>query len=163
MKRHPGLHALSQHHHFALIQALEMRRAGQTRTGRPAAPRGVAEKFLRFWKKTGSRHFREEEEILLPAYLRLKRSDEDRAVKRLLTEHASLRAQIQELEASLKRDLAPQELRMRLGELARALHDHVRFEENELFPQIEAALAEAELQELGRRLTRLHAKKSCEI
>jgi hemerythrin-like domain-containing protein len=120
MKRHAGLHALSQHHHFALIQALEMRRAGHAPSGRAAALRQVAEKFLRFWKKTGSQHFREEEEILLPAYLGQKQHAEDSGVQRLHAEHASLRAQIQELEASLERDLAPGELSRRLSELARA-------------------------------------------
>ena len=34
MKRHPSLHPLSQHHHFALIQALGMRRAAEAEEGK---------------------------------------------------------------------------------------------------------------------------------
>ena len=161
MKRHAGLHALSQHHHFALTQALLMRRAAQVPAARRAtALRQAAQAFLRFWKKTGQQHFREEEEILLPAYARHARLDRDAAAMRLLAEHAQIRAQVQQLEESLEAAAVAEES---VAALARALHDHVRFEENEVFPRIEAALEEAELLALGQRLTRLHPKNRCEI
>ncbi len=165
MKRHPGLHPLSQHHHFALVQALEMRRAAQAPAGRRAtAVRAAAQKFLRFWKRTGQQHFREEEEILLPVYARRTRLDHDAAVARMLAEHAEIRARVQELETALE-DSAEAEPPMEetVVALARELHDHVRFEENELFPRIEKALGEADLRVLAGRLTRLHSKNSCEI
>ena len=161
MKRHPGLHALSQHHHFALTQALLMRRAAQAPAARRgAALRQVAEKFLCFWKRTGQQHFREEEEILLPAYARHTRLDQDPAAMRLLADHAEIRAQIEQLETTLE---AGQPIEEGVAKLARTLHDHVRFEENEVFSRIESALDEAELQALRQRLTRLHGKDSCEI
>lgn len=161
MKRHAGLHALSQHHHFALTQALEMRRATQAPASRrPAALRAAAETFLRFWEEVGQQHFREEEEILLPAYGQHTRLDHDPAIARLLAEHAQIRARIQALEASLEVGSVSEEAVAALGG---ALRDHVRFEENEVFPRIEATLGEADLLALGRRLTPLHAKKSCEI
>lgn len=160
MKRHSGLHALSQHHHFALTQALLMRRAAQVpATRRGAALHQVAEKFLRFWKRTGQQHFREEEEILLPAYARHACLDQDPAAMRLLADHAEIRAQIEQLETTLE---AGQPIEEGVAKLARALHDHIRFEENEVFPRIESALDEAELQALRQRLTRLHGKDSCE-
>ena len=37
MKRHASLHPLSQHHHFALMQALFMRRAAEAPASRRAA------------------------------------------------------------------------------------------------------------------------------
>lgn len=161
MKRHPSLHPLSQHHHFVLTQALLMRRATQAPAARRgAALREAAQTFLRFWKKTGQQHFREEEEILLPAYARHTRLDQDSAVMRLLADHAAIRAQIQQLEASLEAGLP---IEQGAAALARALHDHVRLEENEVFPKIEAALGEAELTSLAPRLSRLHPKKSREI
>ena len=160
MKRHAGLHALSQHHHFALTQALLMRRAAQVPPARRAtALHQAAQAFLRFWKKTGQQHFREEEEILLPAYARHTRLDQDPRVMRMLAEHAWIRAQVQQLEASLEAGPVTEEA---LAALARSLHDHVRFEENEVFPRIESALAETELLALAQRLTRLHPKNSCE-
>ena len=141
-----------------------MRRATQAPAARrPAALRTAAEKFLRFWKKTGQRHFREEEEILLPAYARRMRLNRDAAVMRMLAEHASIRALVQQLEDSLEAGRPTKESANCLEELARTLHDHVRFEENEVFPRIETALAESDLMALGQRLADLHPKNSCEV
>jgi len=54
MKRHESQHPLSQHHHFALIEALQIRRAKELpATKRSAALRKLAEEFLRFWEETG--------------------------------------------------------------------------------------------------------------
>ena len=161
MKRHPGLHPLSQHHHFALIQSWEMKRAAQAPAAKRAAlVRQAAQKFLRFWKRTGQQHFREEEEILLPAYARVQRLDEDPKVMRLLAEHAILRGYLADIEAGLGAGQPVEEV---VAALARLLHDHVRFEENEVFPRIEKALGEEALLRLEGRFTRLHPKRSCEI
>ena len=163
MKRHPSLHPLSQHHHFALIQALEMRRAAEaTQEKRAAAVKHHAEKFVRFWHKTGQVHFREEEEVLLPAYARHTRLDRDADVMRLLADHAEIRAAVLDFEQRLaaKIPIEAEEL-ARLGKL---LHDHVRLEENEVFPRIEKALGEEQLNAMGHGLTRLHSKHDvCEI
>ena len=72
----------------------------------------------------------------------------------------AISAQILQLEASLADDAPLDET---VAALARALHDHIRYEENEIFPRIERALTEADLQAMGQRLTRLHPKRSCEI
>jgi len=79
---------------------------------------------------------------------------------RLLAEHALIRAQIADLEAAVA---AGEPIEERAAELARLLHDHVRFEENEAFPRAERLLNENELAALGRRLSWLHPKRSCEI
>jgi hemerythrin-like domain-containing protein len=161
LKRHSSLHALSQHHHFALIQALDMRRAGELPPEkRAAAARKAAERFLRFWNKTGRTHFREEEEVLLPAYARHRRLDEDAAVMKMLAEHAGIRAAAADLERMLAEGLSVEET---IAALADTLHDHVRREENEIFPRIEKILAESELETMGRSLTRLHPKGSCDL
>lgn len=163
MKRHPSLHPLSQHHHFALIQALEMRRAAETPSERRAAAvMRQAEKFVRFWHKSGQVHFREEEEVLLPAYARHTRIDKDAQIIRLLGDHAEIRAAVLNLEERLaaKDPIEAEEL-ARIGKL---LHDHVRLEENEVFPRIEKALGERQLNEMGHGLTRLHSKgEVCDI
>jgi hemerythrin-like domain-containing protein len=163
MKRHPSLHPLSQHHHFALIQALEMRRAAEmSAEKRAAAIQRQAEKFVRFWHKSGQAHFREEEEVLLPAYARHVRLNEDAEVMRVLADHAEIRAAAQDFEQRLeaKIPIEAEELR-RLGKI---LHDHVRLEENEVFPRIEKALGEEQLKAMGQGLTRLHSKNdACEV
>ncbi len=163
MKRHPSLHPLSQHHHFALIQALGMRRAAEAPAEkRAAAVERQAEKFVRFWHKTGRLHFREEEEVLLPAYARHTRLDRDAEVMRVLADHAEIRAAVRDFEQRLaaKMPIEAEEI-ARVGKL---LHDHVRLEENEVFPRIERVLGEEQLNATGRGLTRLHSKDdACEI
>jgi len=163
MKRHPTLHPLSQHHHFALIQALEMRRAAEAPAEkRQAAVERQAEKFVRFWHKTGCIHFREEEEILLPAYARHARLDQDANVMRLLADHAEIRAAVADLEQRREKKLAiPNEA---MAHLAKLLHDHIRLEENQVFPRIEKILGEENLEAMGKGLTRLHSKNDiCDI
>jgi len=163
MKRHPSLHPLSQHHHFALIQALEMRRAAEAPAEkRQAAVDRQAEKFIRFWHKTGQVHFREEEEVLLPAYARHTRLDQDADIMRLLADHAEIRAAVRDFEERRDKKLSiPVQA---IAHLAKLLHDHVRLEENEIFPRIEKILGEKNLNAMGRGLTRLHSKTdACDI
>ena len=163
MKRHPSLHPLSQHHHFALIQALGMRRAAEAPAEkRAAAVKHQAEKFVRFWHKSGQVHFREEEEVLLPAYARHTRLDRDVDIMRLLADHAEIRAAVLDFEQrfAAKTPIEVEEI----AHLGKLLHDHVRLEENEVFPRIEKVLGEELLNAIGRGLTRLHSKNDvCEI
>ena len=163
MKRHPSLHPLSQHHHFALIQALEMRRAAEAPADkRNAMVERQADKFVAFWHKTGIVHFREEEEVLLPAYARYTRLDQDGGIMRLLAEHAEIRAAVEDFERRRKKKLPIETAAM--ARLAKLLHDHVRFEENDVFPRIERVLGEENLVAMGRGLTRLHSKTDvCDI
>jgi hemerythrin-like domain-containing protein len=156
MKRHPGLRALSEHHHHALIAALAMRRAGQAPPEqRLKQARQAANEFLRFWGETGSRHFREEEEFLLPAYSRHKQLDEDLEVMAMLAEHAAIRARVFALEQARQNDRAIATI---LSELGPLLTRHVRREEDRIFPTIERTLSEEEIAWLGERLSRLHGK-----
>jgi hemerythrin-like domain-containing protein len=164
MKRHPGLQALSRHHHFALIQALEMKRAAETPVARRAvACRSAAEKFVGFWKTVGHLHFREEEEVLLPAYARHAPIEKDAAVTRMLVEHARIRAGVAELELVLQSSAPGESLAAQIGALGRLLHDHVRLEENEIFPRIEKAIPEEDLARLRNLLSELHSKRSCAV
>ena len=163
MKRHSSLHPLSQHHHFALIQALAMRRAAEAPAEkRAAAVERQAEKFVRFWHKADHVHFREEEEVLLPAYARHMRLDRDAGVMRLLADHAEIRAAVQDFQQRLESKMPVSAEEM--AHLAKLLHDHVRLEENEIFPRIEKILGEKNLTAMDGKLTRLHAKNEvCEV
>ena len=161
MKRHESLHPLSQHHHFALIQVWELRRALKLPAAeRSKAVRAVARKFVRFWKSAGQIHFREEEEVLLPAYARHARLDKDAEVMRMLAEHAIIRGLVSTVELALEKgEIAEEDV----SRLAQTLHDHVRLEENEIFPRIEKALSEDELRAMGKGLHRLHKKGECAV
>jgi hemerythrin-like domain-containing protein len=140
-----------------------MRRAGEaTVERRNAAVERQADKFIAFWHKTGIIHFRDEEEVLLPAYARHTRLDQDAGIMRLLADHAEIRATVEDFEERRAEKIPIQvEAMVRLAKL---LHDHIRFEENEIFPRIERVLGEENLNTMGRGLTRLHSKSDvCEI
>lgn len=60
---------------------------------------------------------------------------------RMLADHAALRPQVEDLKESLGDGFFPDQL----IELGRLLHNHVRLEEDRIFPRIEKALTEIEL------------------
>jgi hypothetical protein len=142
MQRSETLKPLSHQHHHALFAALRLKRARQETAAEARAA------FLDFFEQEGAGHLRAEEELLLPAYARHARFD-DPAIVRVLTEHVDLRRRGQDLEAVERPD--PSALR----ELGERLERHVRFEERELFPMIEAALPDDELALLGAAFARL--------
>ena len=136
MKRSAALAPLSRDHHVALATALVLRRATQE-TAESALAR-----FRAYWAERGDEHFDIEEELLLPAL----RGDDDawtEAADRVRREHADLRRRA--------REASPADVGA-LRELGERLHDHVRFEERELFPLAEARLSVDELEALGRRI-----------
>jgi hemerythrin-like domain-containing protein len=141
MKRSEALKVLSHQHHQGLFAALQLKRA------RKETAAEARRAFLDFFEREGMRHFRAEEELLLPAYARHTEFDRPEIV-RVLTEHVDLRRRGQDLEVGADPD--PSALR-ELGEL---LESHIRFEERELFPMIEAALPDAELRQLGAAFAR---------
>lgn len=155
MKRHESLHPLSEHHHHVLVLSLEIRRAAES----PAPEhdqrlRKLAGSLLRFWEESGQTHFAEEEQVLLPRYARHIRLDEDPEIMRMLADHAAIRASIEDVRQSLTANFVPE----CVIDLGRMLHDHVRLEEDHIFPRIEKVLGEAELTSVGSHLTRLHGE-----
>ena len=133
MKRSDALRSLSRDHHKALSVALDLRRAQDV--GQASA------RFLEFWSD-GAVHFRIEEEVLLPHWELLGTVSAE-AVARLTGEHRTLRAAALEVSAGTA-TLAS------LRDLGATLAAHVRFEERELFPMIEADLGEHQLETLAR-------------
>jgi iron-sulfur cluster repair protein YtfE (RIC family) len=136
VRRHRALEALSRDHHRALVVARELKRADGARA--PAA----RDAFLAYWDSEGREHFREEEEILLPACAAWIDPGHP-LVARVLTDHVRIR------ELADRLDTAPPE---RLHDLGRELEQHVRREERELFPLIEETLPDEALQRLVERL-----------
>jgi hemerythrin-like domain-containing protein len=139
MKRAEALQPLSRDHHRALEVALKLRRA----TREDAA--GVRQEFLEFWREHGALHFRVEENVLLPAAAH-RVDPSDPAVVRVLTDHIEIRRRASDLEG------AEHPIPGDLNALGEALDDHVRHEERVLFPMIEAALSEEELERLVQRV-----------
>jgi hypothetical protein len=133
MKRAEALRPLSREHLVALLAAKKVREA-ETLSAATSA-------FLEFWEAEGRQHFRVEEEVLLPTWAVHAEVDEE-GVKRLLDEHLAIRRGALRLAAG---DASLEEAR-RLGTL---LHDHVRFEERQLFPKVEEALDPESLDRLA--------------
>jgi hemerythrin-like domain-containing protein len=133
MKRAEALRPLSREHLVALLAARKLREAGDLEEATRA--------FLDFWHGDGRRHFRVEEEVLLPTWAMHAEVDEG-GVQRMLAEHLEIRREALRLEAG---DASLEQAR----ELGRLLHDHVRFEERRLFPIVEETLDDASLARLA--------------
>ena len=144
MKRSEALTPLSHQHHQGLFVAMKLKRA----TAESAAEARAA--FLDFFEREGARHFRIEEELLLPGFARYGDFDQP-AIARVLTEHVDLRRRGQDLECFPEAD--PAELR----ELGERLESHIRHEERVLFPIIEKTLPADELERLGAAMARAEA------
>jgi hypothetical protein len=138
MRRDPALVSLSHDHHQALVVAQTLRRA----SAETAAEARAA--FLAYWDAHGLRHFRVEEEILLPAYAAHGDSHHP-LVARALCDHVAIRRRAAELG-----DAATPFI---LRELGARLADHVRLEERELFPLIERAMPPEALSAVAAALT----------
>ena len=90
-------------------------------------------------------HFRREEEILFPLYVR--HAGSTPVLERILREHMQLHGLARALRAQAAAGDIPPEALKTLGQL---LHDHVRVEERQLFEAIERIEPPAELE--GMRL-----------
>lgn len=141
MKRTEALRPLSREHLGALLAARKLRQA--TDVARAAAD------FQEFWREDGQRHFRVEEEMLLPVWALHAEVDRE-GVARMLEEHLAIRRGALRLAAGEMSAAEAQEL----GQL---LHDHVRFEERQLFPRVEAALDPAALERLAAAIEEAEA------
>lgn len=147
MKRSPALASLSRDHHRTLVVAARLRRAT------PDTAAADRDALLDHWERECREHFREEEEILLPAYA-AHADPHNPLVARVLCEHVAIRA----LVANVEGTAAP--AAESLQELGAALADHVRLEERQLFPLIEDALPAAELERLVTLLAPADAEES---
>jgi hemerythrin-like domain-containing protein len=135
MKRHQALEQLSRDHHQALVVGLRLKRAAE------ATATEARDRFIEYWNAEGREHFREEEEVLLPACAGFIDIDHP-IIAGVLADHGRI--------AHLASEVAQGEdppVRL-LHELGIQLERHVRREERDLFPMIERALPDAQLRQL---------------
>lgn len=142
MKRDPALQPLSRDHHQALFAAQRLRRAEEAES--------AGAQFIEFWHEHGRRHFAVEEEVLFPAWAEAPSGYAEEMVLRALGDHHAVRTAARRIAAG-RAELG--ELRA-LGEL---LDAHVRFEEREMFPQIEQSLDAGDLAALAAEIERAEA------
>ena len=139
MKRDPALARLSHDHQHGLAVALQLRRA--------TADSAAAAAFVAFWNDEGRRHFRAEEDALLPAVAQWVPPAHE-AVVRVLVEHVDIRHRAAVLARTPLAELDD------LHALGDRLRQHIRHEERVLFPLIEEALPPEELAAVAEALER---------
>ncbi len=130
MKRHPALEPFSRDHNYGLILA---RRLSEGVDSLPA--------FREAWEVELRDHFEEEERLLLPIC-----SEEE--AERMRREHQEI--------ATLGANASTDHEARRLGEL---LHDHIRWEERELFVALESRANEASLRSLSLATRNLERRR----
>ena len=145
-RRHETLIPLTHDHHHALAQARRLEHAAASEDG--ADRLTAANDFLNFYFGRAVRHFHEEEELFFAPLI-----DDPEArdpVLRAVSDHLRLHALVRRVKRGLSRKSVDTEVLRRISEL---LTEHVRFEEDELFPLVERLIPEEDLQDLaaGRR------------
>ena len=134
MKRHEGLFPLSHHHHHALVISKDLKDIGTSKGEKTY--KIVLREIVEFWEKDGNEHFRDEEEVLIPLYLRFESEPNVDLVKKVLYQHAEIRGLITAIRNNQQAD------HEQLNLLGHLLDEHIRLEERELFPVIEEAVPE---------------------
>ncbi|MGE0130380.1 MAG: hemerythrin domain-containing protein [Blastocatellales bacterium] len=147
MKRHRSLHSLSRDHHQALVQARHLRLAAEAND--PDNLAQAAARFAGYWEDELQDHFLREELILLPL-LAKHASPENDELRETLRQHAEITRLVAELNGQLARRTEIES--HLLDSLGEALRLHIRFEENALFPKLEATVPEEELERMGEQL-----------
>lgn len=143
IKRHEALHPLSRHHTNALHIALKLNRIGTAKSN--ISEKEMIQQLEAFWNPDGQQHFREEEEILLPAFAQCTSINRPE-ITEMLMEHVKIRAMIDTLLKSEAINVS------KMHELGALLEVHIRKEERVIFPMIEQSLPEDKLQELAAYL-----------
>jgi hypothetical protein len=146
-RRNDALIPLTHDHHHALAQARRLRDVSQLDD--VTEQRNLANDFVNFYFGRAIRHFHEEEELFFAPLI-----DEPRAqefVVRAVSDHLRLHALVRAVKRQLSDGAADSDT---LGQISELLTDHVRFEEQQLFPLVEELVSEDDLRDLaisGRR------------
>jgi hemerythrin-like domain-containing protein len=146
-RRNDALIPLTHDHHHALAQARRLRDV--SKLSDVTERRNLANDFVNFYFGRAIRHFHEEEELFFAPLV-----DEPRAkelVLRAVSDHLRLHALVRTVKRQLSDGEADSDV---LAKIADLLTDHVRFEEQELFPLVEELVPEDILKEMavsGRR------------
>lgn len=148
MKRHAALQDLSRDHQLMLMQARHIRWLEEGHP-RAASLNAVCAGLLAFWQRDGELHLLEEETVLLPA---LPLPSMQTHVRRVQQDHAAMRQAIAQLHTQIHEKA--------LFDFGRRLHDHVRWEERELFEQSQTQLNDVQLADMGRRSHEFRAQHS---
>lgn len=144
IERSKQLTPLSKDHHEGLLFAWKIRQG--LKNG--ADLKLIAEYVQWFWRNHLEEHFREEEQILAPHL-----PAESELLMQMMEEHQEIEAMVR-----INENIPDESL---LAGLAKAVDDHIRFEERVLFPYAEKILPEKELNLIYEQLPK--EKAECEM
>jgi len=146
-RRHDALVPLTHDHHHTLAQARRLLDVAKMTD--ETQRRNLANDFVNFYFGRAIRHFHEEEELFFAPVVDHPQARE--LVARAVSDHLRLHALVRAVKRQLSSGDADGEV---LERISKILTDHVRFEEQELFPVIEQLIPEEDLMDLatvGRR------------
>jgi hemerythrin-like domain-containing protein len=146
-RRHDALVPLTHDHHHTLAQARRL--LDVSKMTDETERRNLANDFVNFYFGRALRHFHEEEELFFAPLV-----DHPEArdlVARAVSDHLRLHSLVRTVKRQLSSGDADGEV---LRQISKMLTEHVRFEEQELFPLVERLIPDDELTDLatvGRR------------
>lgn len=137
MKRNENIVKLSRDHHASLLFCWKLRQGVK----RHAAWEKMIKYVNYFWDHHFAVHFKEEEKILFAPL-------KDEVVQKAVDDHRKIKRLIDNLNSS-----SPENRQDELSRLADVVDEHVRYEERILFPHLESALTEGQLNDIGSKIT----------
>ena len=152
MKRHRALQTLSSDHHNGL---LSVRRLMQSADAEAEMRNEAIREFRRLWVNEFAQHLLDEERWLAPLLTPVQ-------IRRLREEHRRIRDLA---SMAAEQELADDPPSDWVRHLANTLHDHIRWEERELFPAIEKSSSEKELMMIEAALREIDSRRSrsCQV
>jgi iron-sulfur cluster repair protein YtfE (RIC family) len=147
MKRNENLKTLSWEHHHGLVAAFRLQQGLNNDTTKEI----LRDYVLFVWENDLDQHFRKEEEVI--ETYSLNKNDGRKIVGQMECDHQNFRKLIN----IFKRDnYNPEHIRS----FADLLNKHIRFEERQLFPYIEAETSQKNMERIGVYLEE-HYTPSC--
>jgi len=138
IQRSEALQPLSRQHHNGLLFCLLLGKGI-----RKQADVMVMQDFIMdFWYKDLQHHFELEEQYLYP--LQQGYADLQTALEKMMADHYQLKSIIHQVSLTPSFPL--------VAELSTVLNDHIRFEERELFPLLEATISATDQAKVGHVL-----------
>ena len=147
IKRHAALVPLSRDHQLGLQKARQLRQAAD---GSGADRVEAVRSFLDGWRKEIHLHFDDEEHLFAPFLTPAERD-------RLRAEHDDLRAHAAEAEQRATSKDPGAEWTRTLGD---KLHDHIRWEERELFNGIQDRMTTSQLAEMAQETAEIESTRN---
>ena len=153
MKRSKELETLSWEHHDGLVIAARIKNDLK----KEERPGHLIPYISNIYTNYLRHHFKQEEDCFLTPIKAFPEARE--LIKRMLDEH------LQFAEIFARMDPLNSDVFMHVGRFGTLLHDHIRFEERQLFPLIEELLDKNQLKTIERYLKREHKPipRECKI